>query len=144
MAKRRSKQEVDQEKETKVLTAEELDSLLKEARLPVRLLPREEYVVRQLSSVMGNMSKKEVAEELGRTTWDIYNIRRNAVRKLAKYMKIWDEEAVFPILSLKRGRKMPIRATRYYQPGVRADEVQLEYQEYTDVSGDESNDNSIP
>ena len=98
---------------TETLSAAEIKRLLKRAKLQAGLSKTEEQVIVGMSSQLGNKAKKQVAEELGKSLWDIYNIRRSGLRKIAKILHLWDEEALFPMLGLKRGRRLPPRHTKY-------------------------------
>lgn len=100
---------------TELLTAAQIQAILREAMIKVNLNKSEYKVISDMSSQIGGRTKKEVARDMEKSLWDIYNIRRNGLRKIAKLLHVWDEEALFPMLGLKRGRRLPVRNTRYLE-----------------------------
>lgn len=98
----------------RLMTAEAIRNLLDEALEAKAVTERERHVIFLLSSQLGNQTKKQVAEDLGKNEWQVYNFRRDALEGLAKFMEVGDPEDLYPMLGLRRGTRKPERHTRYW------------------------------
>lgn len=58
-------------------------------------------------------SQKQVGDYLRCNTWQVYNLRREAVQKIVGCLTI-PEETVYDVLKLRRGQPKPERHTQYW------------------------------
>lgn len=122
-------------------SAEQINKVLIQARKEVGLSVIQEYVIRQLSNKLEAKLKHDLANEMSRSEWYIYNVRRDAVRKLAKMLGVLDEEELFHALGLRRGHKMPPRQSRYWGRAEQAPEVQAMASYLEEVARDPDEEN---
>lgn len=129
-----SKDQKIQDLRDNALDAGAIMALLHRAHEEANLTDREQFVLAALSVVTGGSTKAQVAESIGKNQWQVYNIRRDAVRKIAKLLGLEDEEDVFPMLGLVRGHKLPERHTRYFPKKI---EVEASHDPEADVGAEE-------
>lgn len=133
------------ELQQRAMSADQIKNLVRRAQEESNLTEREAFVILALSVQTGGATKREVGIELNKNEWQVYNIRRDAVRKLAPLMGLDDPEDAFAPLGLSRGHRLPERHTQYWpkkevvaqeDPG----EEDVEDEEDMEIEDDEEED----